>query len=446
MARTDQVTFKPVSHRRVLKIALPVVVSNATVPLLGVVDTGVVGQLGDAAALAAVAVGSVILTSLYWIFGFLRMGTVGLASQAIGRGDTPEVAAILTRCLLIGIGAGLVITLLQVPLFSLALSLAAPSDSASEMARSYLGIRVWSAPAMIAIYGLSGWLIAQERTFSFFAVQVVMNLLNMVLDIWFVLGLDWGVNGVAMATFIAEWSGFALGLWFCRDAFQSPRWRAWARVLDAARLKHMAMVNSDILIRSLLLQAIFSSFIFLAARQGDVTLAANQVLLQLMFVTAYGMDGFAFAAETLVGQALGAQQRAALRQSVKITSFWGFVVVAAMAAAFALWGAVFIDTMTTSGDVRSVAREFLPYIVAAPILGWASWMLDGIFIGATASRDMRNMMILSAAIYVAAGLILTPVFGNHGLWLALLISFVARGVTLGLRYPALEARAGPALS
>lgn len=432
----------PVTHRRVLKIALPVVLSNATVPLLGVVDTGVVGQLGEAASLGAVAVGSIILTSLYWMFGFLRMGTVGLASQALGRGDHDEVTAILTRCLLIGLGAGAAFVLLQTPLFSFALYLARPSPEASELARGYLGIRIWSAPAMIAIYGLSGWLIAQERTYAFFAIQVVMNLLNMVLDVWFVLGLGWGVEGVAIATFIAEWSGFGVGLWLCRDAFASARWRNWARVLDPQRLKHMAMVNSDILIRSLLLQAVFTSFTFMAARQGDVVLAANQILIQLMFVTAYGMDGFAFAAETLVGQALGAQKRQELRRSATITSFWGMIVVSLMALSFALWGAVFIDWMTTAPDVREAARVYLPYIVAAPVLGWASWMLDGIFIGATASRDMRNMMILSTGVYVIAVLALLPTLGNHGLWVALLISFVARGITLGMRYPALEARAG----
>lgn len=434
--------IKPVTHRRVLKIALPVVLSNATVPLLGVVDTGVVGQLGDAVPLAAVAVGSIILTSLYWVFGFLRMGTVGLASQAIGHGDRDEVSAILTRCLLIGLGVGVAIVLLQVPLFSLALSLAGPSEVTRELAQGYLGIRIWSAPAIIALYGLSGWLIAQERTFAFFSVQVAMNLTNMALDVWFVLGLGWGVNGVALATFLAEWSGFLLALWFCRDAFMSPLWRKWGRVLDPTRLKHMALVNRDILIRSLLLQAIFTSFTFLAARQGDVILAANQVLVQLMFVTAYGMDGFAFAAETLVGQAVGAGRRDKLRQSVKITALWGIVVVTVMALVFALWGGMMIDLMTTSEEVRAVARIYLPYVVAGPLLGCASWMLDGIFIGATASRDMRNMMVLSAGTYLIAVFTLIPMFGNHGLWAALLISFVARGITLGFRYPALEARAG----
>ena len=430
-----------VTPARVMKIALPIVMSNATVPLLGIVDTAVVGQLGAAAPLGAVAVGAIILSSLYWVFGFLRMGTVGLASQARGQGDTGEVAALLTRVVLIGAGAGLAMVVLQVPLIAGALWLASPSAEVTALAQDYLVVRIWSAPAMIAIYGLSGWLIAQERSQAFMAVQIWMNGLNIVLDVWFVLGLGWGVSGVAFATFLAEWSGLALGLWFCRTGFQGSAWRNWAQVLKAERLWHMASVNGDILIRSLLLQAMFTSFTFIAARQGDLALAANQVLMQMMLLTAYGMDGFAFAAETLVGQAFGAKKRAALRRSAIVTSIGGAAVAVVMALAFWLLGGVMIDMMSTAPDVRETARMFLPYVVAAPLLGCAAWMLDGIFIGATATRDMRNMMVVSAVIYGVSLLLLLPLLGNHGLWLALLISFVARGVTLALRYPALEARA-----
>ncbi len=428
------------THTRVLKIAVPVVLSNATVPLLGVVDTAVAGQLGAAAPIGAVAVGAVILTSLFWLFGFLRMGTVGLVSQAMGRGDRAEVTALLTRCMLIAVGAGVTLILLQAPLFWAALRLARPSQDVAAMAQEYLSIRIWSAPAAIALYGMSGWLIAQERTRAFFLIQVFTNGVNIILDLWFVLGLEWGVNGVAIATLIAEWSGCLLGLWFCRAVLATPDWRNWAQVLQAAALRRMAVVNVDILLRSLLLQAIFVSFTFLAARQGDLELAANQVLLQLMFVTAYGMDGIAFAAETLVGQAVGARKRSALRRASVLTSLWGAVVVLTMALIFWLFGAVLIDRMTTATEVREAARQYLPYVVLAPVLGGASWMLDGIFIGATASRDMRNMMVISALVYAVSVAVLMPGFGNHGLWAALLISFVARGVSLGLKYPGLEAR------
>lgn len=432
----------PITHARVLRIALPIVVSNATVPILGAVDTAVVGQLGAAAPIGAVGIGAIVLTAVYWIFGFLRMGTTGLASQALGARDAAEVAAILTRALLIGAVAGLAMILLQGPIFAGAFFAAPASDEVEALARGYLGIRVWSAPAAIALYGITGWLIALERTRAVLAVQLWMNGLNVALDLWFVLGLGWGVEGVALATFLAEWSGLALGLWFCRAALSGAAARDRARVFDRARLRRMARVNTDILVRSVLLQAVFVSFLFLGSGLGDVTLAANQVLLQFLQITAYALDGFAFAAEALVGQALGARARGAFRRGAAMTSLWGLGAVALMAGAFAGFGGAIIDTMTTAEPVRGAAREYLAYIVAAPLLGVGPWMLDGIFIGATRTRDMRDMMALSAAIYAAAAALLVPALGNHGLWMALLISFVARGATLGLRYPALERSVG----
>jgi MATE family multidrug resistance protein len=431
----------PLTHGRVLKIAVPIVLSNATVPILGAVDTGVVGQLGEAAPIGAIGIGAVILTGAYWIFGFLRMGTVGLTSQAHGAGQAGEVAALLTRSLMIGLAGGLLMILLQAPIFWGAFQIAPASAEVEALARDYMEIRVWSAPAIIGTYGITGWLIALERTRGVLAMQVLMNGLNIVLDLWFVLGLGWGVEGVALATFIAEWSGFALGLWLCRDAFANPAWRDWARVFDRVRLVRMAQVNSDILIRSVLLQIIFISFLFLGSDFGDVPLAANQILLQFLTITAYALDGFAFAAETLVGQALGARRRAALRRAAVLTSVWGAGSCAALALAFALAGGAIIDVMTTAPEVRAEARVYLPYMVAAPVLGLAAWMLDGIFIGATRSRDMRNMMAVSFAVYVAAAAALVPALANHGLWIAFLISFVVRGITLGLRYPSLEAEA-----
>lgn len=430
-----------ITHRRVLGIALPIVLSNITVPLLGIVDTAVVGQLGAAAPLGAVAVGAVIIATFYWLFGFLRMGTVGLASQAKGRGDQAEVVALLMRVVLIGLGAGLCLMLLQAPLIAAALWVAAPSEEVAGLAREYLQIRIWSAPAQIALYGLSGWLIAQERSRAFMVLQIWMNGLNMLLDLWFVMGLGWGVSGVAFATFLAEWSGLALGLWFCRDGFRGDGWRNWAQVLKAEALWHMAAVNGDILIRSLLLQAMFTTFTFIGARQGDVALAANQVLLQMLMLTSYGLDGFAFAAETLVGQAVGARRRTALRRAAWVTSLWGTAIAVFLSLAFWNFGGWMIDLMSSAPGVRQSARAFLPYVALVPLVGCAAFMLDGIFIGATATRDMRNMMVVSAVIYGVSLVLLLPLLGNHGLWLALLISFIARGVTLVLRYPALEARA-----
>ncbi|MFZ5962087.1 MATE family efflux transporter [Thalassococcus sp. BH17M4-6] len=437
---TDALADPPreVTHARVLRIAIPIVISNATVPILGAVDTGVVGQIGLAAPIGAVGIGAIILSGVYWIFGFLRMGTTGLAAQAAGQGNRAEVAALLTRVLMIGLGAGALMIVGQAAIFWAAFQLAPASAEVEGLARGYMQIRIWSAPAAIAIYGISGWLIAQERTRALLVLQVWMNLLNIVLDLWFVLGLGWGVNGVAFATFLAEWSGLAMGLWLCRAAFRVPAWRDWARVFDRAKLINMTRVNSDILIRSLLLQAIFMSFLFLAADFGDVVLAANQVLLQFLQITAYALDGFAFAAEALVGQAMGARAVQTLRRGALLTSVWGLISCAALSAFFWLAGPALIDLMADVPPVQAAARDYLPWMIAAPLVGLGSWMLDGIFIGATRTADMRNMMLISALVYLAAVLTLVPWTGNHGLWAALLISFVARGVTLGLRYPALE--------
>lgn len=275
----DTAARAPITHRRVLHIAVPIVLSNATVPILGAVDTGVVGQMGEAAPIGAVGIGAIILTAIYWIFGFLRMGTSGLVAQALGAEDRDEVSALLTRALMIGFGAGLALIALQSALFWGAFQLSPASAEVETLAREYMAIRIWSAPAAIAIYGLTGWLIAAERTRGVLVLQLWMNGLNIGLDLWFVLGLGWGVPGVAFATFLAEWTALGLGLWLCRDAFGRPAWRDRALVFARARLLRMASVNSDILIRSVLLQAAFVSFLFLGADLGDVTLAANQVLL-----------------------------------------------------------------------------------------------------------------------------------------------------------------------
>lgn len=426
------------THRRVLGIALPIVVSNATVPILGAVDTGVIGQMGSAAAIGAVGIGAVVLSAIYWIFGFLRMGTTGLAAQAVGGGDRAEVAAILSRALLIGGAAGLVLVAVQVPLFALALRVSPAAPEVEAMAWQYLSIRIWAAPFAIALFGITGWLIAQERTRAVLVIQLWMNGLNVGLDLFFVLGLGWGVPGVAISTAMAEVSGFSMGLWFCRDALRDRAWRDTARVFDRARLAVMARVNGDILIRSVLLEAIFVSFMFTGAGIGTTELAANQILLQFLNITAYALDGFAFSAEALVGQAMGARARAALRRAAVMASLWGAAAAVALAVAFWGFGPAIIGVMTTAEEVRGVAGEYLGWMVAAPVVGVAAWMLDGVFIGATRTRDMRNMMALSAAVFFAAMPVFTMAWGNHGLWAAMHLSFVARALTLGARYPALE--------
>jgi len=427
-----------ITHKRVLTIAVPIVLSNATVPILGAVDTGVVGQLGLAAPIGAVGIGAVILASVYWLFGFLRMGTTGLVAQARGAGDLGEVSALLTRVMMIAVVAGVALIALQVPILWAAFKLAPASAEVETLARSYMGIRIWSAPFAIAGFGLTGWLIAGERTRAVLVLQLWMNGLNILLDLWFVLGLGWGIEGVAIATVIAEVTGAGLSLFLCRSALTHPAWRAWPKVFDPARLLNMARVNTDIMIRSILLLAIMVSFAFFGASFGDLTLAANHILMQFVEITAYALDGFAFTAEVLVGRALGARSALALRRGALMASFWGLLVCAVLAVTFAVFGGVIVDIMTTAPDVQAEARRFLPWMVSVPLVGLTAWMLDGVFIGATRTRDMRNMSVVSLVVYLAAVYVLMPRFGAHGLWAALLISYIARGATLAWKYPALE--------
>ncbi|WP_444667242.1 MATE family efflux transporter [Cereibacter changlensis] len=430
-----------ITHARVLRMALPIVLSNATVPLLGAVDTAVVGQMGLAAPIGAVGLGAVVLATVYWIFSFLRMGTSGLAAQAHGAGDEAERSAILLRALIIGFGAGLCFILAQAPLVWATFKVAPASAEVEALTRQYLAIRLWGAPATIGLFAVTGWLVALERTRGILLLQLWMNGLNIGLDLWFVIGLGWGVPGVAAATLIAEWSGLALGLWLCREAFGPVLRRAWARVGDRAALARMMLVNRDIMVRSVLLQASFTTFVFLGAGFGDVTLAANQVLLQFLEISAYALDGFAFAAEALVGQAVGARSVAGVRRSSVMLGQWGAGGALFLALVFALAGPQIIDLITTSPEVRAEARQLLPWLVVAPLIGVASWILDGVFIGATQTREMMRAMLISVPIYGAALLLLVPLMGNHGLWASLMVLNATRGVTMLLAYPKVERQA-----
>lgn len=434
MSSTD-----PITHRRILQIAVPIMLANVAVPLIGVVDTAVVGQIPKAEPIAAVGIGSVVLSALYWVFGFLRMGTAGMTAQAVGAGDRAEVVALLTRSLMIGaVGGTALIAVLQ-PLLGLAFMASPVTPDVEGMARSYMQIRIWSAPAAVAMFGIIGWMIARERARSVLALQLWVTAVNVALDVLFVSVLGWDVKGVAAASFIAEWTGLALGLWLCRNALREAAARDWPRIFDTQRLRRMAVVNTDILLRSLMLEAIFLSFLFYySAGLGVVMLAANQVLMQFLHIVAFALDGFAFAAEALVGQAFGAGAVARLRRAAWMSALWGLIVNFGFALGFWFGGGMIIDMITKDPEVQAGARAFLPWIALSPLLGLPSWMLDGIFIGATRTRDMRNMMVLSAAAFFLAVSLMLPVWGNHGLWAALMVSFVARGLTLGMRYPALE--------
>lgn len=439
MTAADDATTGRLTHRRVLAIALPIVLSNATIPILGAVDTGVIGQMGLAEPIGAVGIGAVILTSIYWVFGFLRMGTSGLVAQARGAHDPGLVGAHLVRALTVALGIGAVIILLHVPLMAVAFHFAPASVGVEEMARQYLSIRFWGAPATIGMYALTGWMIAAERTRDVLIVQLVVNILNIGLDLWFVLGLGWGVPGVASATLIAEITGFLFALCLARKPIRLGLQQA--HLFARGELVRMAQVNTDIMLRTLMLLTFPLSFMFLSAAQGDVTLAANQVLNQFIALTAFALDGFAFAAESLVGQAIGAKRPDQVRRAAWLSSLWGVIGSIVMMLVFAVFGGAIIDLLTTAPDVRDEARRYLPYLIAAPVVSIAAWMLDGIFIGATLTRDMRNAMALAVLCYALALAILPPIMGEAGLWAALLILNTSRAIFMWRRYPRVEAAA-----
>jgi MATE family multidrug resistance protein len=426
-----------VTHRTVLSIAVPVMLSNVSTPLIGVVDTTVVGQIPDPAYIGAVAVGALIFSFVFWGFGFLRMGTTGLTAQALGAKDIDEVAANLGRALLIALAIGLVLIVLQWPIRGTAFYLLGGSAQVEELASQYFDIRIWAAPATLANYALLGWLIGLGRTDVGLVLQLVLNMTNIVLDALFVLGFGWDVRGVALGTLIAECVAAVVGLVFAWRLMRSLGGAiSVSSLLMPERLRRTIIVNGDIMLRSLALIMVFVWFVAHGARQGDVILAANAVLTQFISVGAFFLDGLAFAAEALVGRALGARHRAGLLAAVKITTVWAAATAVAIALLTALVGAAVIDFMTVDPAARAAARIYLPWVMLTPVLGVWAFQLDGVFIGATHTAQMRNAMIMTVVVYLIAWWLLRP-FGNHGLWAALAVHYVARTGTLLAYYPGL---------
>ncbi len=427
------------SHRQVLAIAVPIMVSNVSTPLIGMVDTGVVGQVGDAALIGAVAVGALIFTFMFWAFGFLRMGTTGLTAQALGAGDDGEVRHTLGRALVIAMVAGAMLVVLQWPIREVAFWLLDGSARVEELAGRYFDARVWSAPAALTNYALLGWFIGRGRARVALVLQLVLNLTNMGLDALFVLEFGWGVEGVAWGTVVAEVFAAAVGLVIAYAHLRGLAGRLdLAALLDRARLGTTLAINRDIMVRSLALLFVFVFFMAEGARRGDVILAANAILMHFISGASYFLDGLAFATEALVGRAIGAGNRGAFRGAVRISTGWA--AAAAVVVSIMLWafGPPFIDLLTVDAASRETAREFLPWAASAPLAGVWCFQLDGVFIGATRGPEMRNAMVVSTLIFVGAWWLLLPL-GNHGLWAALFVHYAARTATLGAYYPRIAA-------
>jgi MATE family multidrug resistance protein len=411
-------------------------VANLTTPLIGIVSTIAIGRLGDATLLGGVAIASVIFDCLFWLFAFLRMSTTAFTAQALGAGETQELRAFLLRGLVVAASIGACLIVLQMPLASILLGAIGGSEGVTRAARIYFTIRIWSAPLALANYVVLGWLIGQARAKLALGVQMAINIINMAATVLLVLVLHAGIAGAAIAAVAAEAAGLVLGVLIARRLSRGQAAVSRAELFERAKLVRMLSVNRDIMIRTASLIAVFLFFTAQGARAGDVTLAANAVLNNFLLISAFFLDGLANAAQQLCGRAYGASDRIAFSSAVRLVILWGAGFALAVAGVFALFGPGLIDAMTASADVRQYARDYLWFVVLAPLLGVFAFAYDGIYIGATWAREMRNLMLLSLLIFVAAWLGLWSL-GNAGLWGALLVHYAARGGLQAWRYPAM---------
>ena len=432
-----------ISYRYLLQKAWPIILANAAVPLLGLVDTAVIGNVGSIEDLGAIAFGALIFSFVYWSFGFLRMGTTGFAAQASGSGDEQEVRAVLGRALLMAFGLGLLLILIQWPIRLIAFSLLDGSSQVELMAQSYFKIRIWGAPATLATFALMGLLIGLGKSRTLLIVQLFLNGLNITLDIWFAGVLGWGASGIALGTVIAEWSTVLLAGWLIYLELNQRKLLGehfWLRtkIMDRLALLKTASSNLDIMIRTLILVFSFGFFINQSAKYGDTILAGNYILLQLISFAAFFLDGYAFVVEALVGTSIGAKRRDIFDLAVRRTTSLAIMTAILLALAIGLFGDVAVMLLTDISAVRLAANELLLLPAIYVFFSFAAFQLDGIFIGASFTRRMRDAAVISIAVYLFAWWVLSGRFGIEGLWWAMIIYVVARAIALLLFYPSLR--------
>lgn len=419
------------TRRRVWALATPMILSNLSVPLVGLVDTAVVGHLQHAHYLGAVAVGSTLVTFVLWACGFLRMGTTGFAAQACGRADGQALRLVMLQALWLAVLIAIAVMLLQRPLLDLALRFIDSSPALIEQARLYVGIRLLSLPAALANLALIGWFVGLQNGRAPLYLLLLVNLANVLLDVLLVLGLGWGVAGVAWATVISEYAGLLLGLWLAAQLLRQHAGQF--RWLDALRLRGAApllRVNRDILLRTLALELVFYLLLVQGARQGDAVLAANAVLLNFLMLAAHGLDGLAHAIEALGGHAMGRRDRTALRRALVVSLGCSLLMSIGFALAFMLLGPWLIQLLTGLPEVRELAVRYLPWLALLPLVAVWGFLFDGLFIGATRAREMRNAMLGSVLlVYLPLAWLLRDA-GNHGLWLGFHLFMLARGLSL----------------
>lgn len=432
--------------RDILRIALPSIVSNITVPLLGLMDVAITGHLGAASYIGAIAIGSMVFNVMYWLFGFLRMGSSGLTSQALGRRDLQGVVSLLVRAEVIAMVIALAFLLFAWPLRMLADLIMSPSAEVRPLFHTYFNICIWGAPASLGLYSLSGWFIGMQNSRSPMVVAIFQNVVNMVVSLFLVVVCGMKVEGVALGTLIAQWSGFLLALGLC--------WKYYGKTIKRYRLtpdlsqreegrENLSVffrVNRDIFLRTLCLASVMLFFTSAGSRSGDVILAVNTLLMQFYLLFSYVMDGFAFAGEALSGKRKGAGNYVALHATVRRLFRWGAVLTVAFTVVYVLCGQLFVSLLTDDGQVRAASADYLPWAVAVPAFGVMAFLWDGVFIGMTLTRGMLVSSFVATLLFFALYVLLFPVLGNHGLWIAFMVYLLMRGViqTFWFRYVSKE--------
>ncbi len=428
LAKPFEVTFATV-----FAIAWPMTIAFMTTPLLGLVDTAVIGQFGNAAAIGGLAVGAILFDIILASFNFLRASTTGLTAQALGRHDALEQRMVLIRAMVLAVACGLLILLAGPIVLYAGLHWMQPTPGVESATRTYFQIRLFAAPFALTNYVILGWLLGLGKAGQGLAIQVFLNGLNIVFSIYLGLYLELGITGVAFATVIGEAGALAMGLAVIQRHTDIRSVPVIAAISDRVKMLKLMSVNRDIMVRSFCLLLAFAWFTGAGARLGETTLATNAILMHFFFISAYFLDGLATAAEQLAGRAVGAHYRPAFDKSVRLATLSGFILAGALTVLFLLSGPLMIDFLTTNEAIRHEARIYLPWAVGTALVGVVAFQMDGVFIGATWSADMRNMMLISFGLFLLVGWVAVPYFQNHGLWFALHVFLGLRGLTLWWR-------------
>jgi len=423
-------------NRKILRLAIPNIISNLTVPLLSSVDTALVGHLEKVSYLGAIAVGGMIFNFIYWGFGFLRMGTTGLTAQAYGKNDPAQSILILARAMLVALVFGLLIIVFQAIIISLSFNLVVASTEVELYARQYFNIRIYAAPATLALYAFSGWFLGMQNAKYPLILAVVTNSVNIIFNLFFIIVLDMHVDGVAWGTVVANYSGLLTAIYLFMRMYHSQLAGFKKNlVLKWSELSKFFAVNRDIFIRTLALIFAFSFFTAKSSESGEMFLAANSILINLWMVMSYGIDGFAFAAESLVGRYVGAGDRQNLNKAVRYIFYWGVGMAGVITLSYVLFPESILGIFTNKPDIITLAMSYMIWTMIAPIISSFCYIWDGIFIGATASAAMRNAMLICLFVfYLPVYYFLKDIIHNHALWLALTVFMITRGISLSIYY------------